>query len=268
MKLKLRLASDIRHAASSAAAFMVASAIFAMGLAPALLAADQPAGAQRESQLNVTVKEGDAEREATIRFLIYLPEGYGAEASKAKKWPLLLFLHGSGERGDDLNLVKKHGPPKLAASQPFPFVVVSPQCPQESRWNSAELAKLVELLANTHRIDQQRMYVTGLSMGGSGTWSLLAEYPGLFAAGIPICGKGDPASAERIAKTPVWAFLGAKDKAELVTANEELVAAVKKAGGNIQFTVYPEAGHDSWTATYNNPQVYKWLLDQRSVPKH
>ena len=263
MRLISTLWFDAYGGRGRSAAGVAALSVFFAAFSLPLVAADQPEGSQHESQIKVTVTEGGAEREAALRFLIYLPKGYTSQET-TKKWPLLLFLHGAGERGDDLSLVKKHGPPKLADSQDFPFVIVSPQCPKETRWNSAELAKLVQSLANTHRIDRQRMYVTGLSMGGSGSWSLLAEYPGLFAAGIPICGKGDVATAEKIAKTPVWVFLGAKDKPELVAANEEMVVAVKMAGGSIQFTVYPDAAHDSWTATYNNPQVYDWLLERRS----
>ena len=209
----------------------------------------------------VKTKKDGAPQDTTIRFLIALPTGY--EDDK-KVWPLLMFLHGAGERGDDLNLVKKHGPPKLVeAGQELPFVVVSPQCPKDSRWDADQLAKFVESLTNTHRIDKRQMYVTGLSMGGSGSWSLVAEFPGLFAAAAPICGRGDPAAVEIIAKTPVWAFVGAKDKAELVANNEELVTGLRKLRGKIELTVYPNVGHDSWTETYNNPKVYAWLLSHK-----
>ena len=128
------------------------------------------------SVVKVTADDGSV-RDATLRYLLYLPPEYGVD--EAKRWPLVLFLHGSGERGDDLEKVKVHGPPKLVAAKPdLPVILVSPQCPADSRWNAAELAKLVEDLANTYRVDRQRLYVTGLSMGGAGTWSLLAECPG------------------------------------------------------------------------------------------
>ncbi|MDX1943810.1 MAG: prolyl oligopeptidase family serine peptidase [Pirellulaceae bacterium] len=233
---------------------LFAVGMVATGLLTTLAHADQTA----ESATVKSTHDG-VEKSTTIRYWLALPKSYAADDQK--QWPLLLFLHGSGERGNSLDVVKKHGPPKLvAAGKELPFVVVSPQCPADARWNSAELAKLVEHLANTLRIDRRRLYVTGLSMGGSGTWSLLAEQPTLFAAAVPICGRGDAAAAEKIAQTPVWAFVGDKDRAELVENNRELAAALKKAGAKAELTVYPGIGHDSWTETYDNPKVYEWLL--------
>jgi predicted peptidase len=194
-------------------------------------------------------------------YWLYLPERYGE--SKDQRWPLLLFLHGSGERGDDIELVKKHGPPKLADKQAFPFVIVSPQCAKENRWNAEALAKLLDEVEAKHRIDKDRVYVTGLSMGGAGTWRLAAEYPDRFAAIIPICGGGDANTAEKLRHLPIWVFLGAQDKAATIERVREMVDAVKAAGGNPAFTIYPEAGHDCWTATYNNPKVYDWLLKHK-----
>jgi predicted peptidase len=237
--------------------------MFTLLVAALALTADPSPGKQIPASTTVKVAdESGAQREATLRYLLFLPAQYAAD--EAKRWPLVLFLHGSGERGDDLELVKKHGPPKLVESKPdFPCIVVSPQCAKDSRWNAAELAKLVEALANTYRIDRQRLYVTGLSMGGSGTWSLLAESPGVFAAAMPICGRGDVSKVEQIAKTPVWAFVGGKDRPEVVQANEELVAALKKAGARPEFKLYPELPHDCWTVTYDDPAVWQWLLAQR-----
>jgi predicted peptidase len=213
------------------------------------------------SVVKVTADDGSA-RDATLRYLLYLPPEYGVD--EAKRWPLVLFLHGSGERGDDLEKVKVHGPPKLVAAKPdLPVILVSPQCPADSRWNAAELAKLVDDLANTYRVDRQRLYVTGLSMGGAGTWSLLAEYPELFAAAVPICGRGDVSAAEKIAKTPAWVFVGGKDRPQTVAGNEEMVAALQKAGADVQFKLYPDLPHDCWTVTYEDPKVWEWLLAQR-----
>lgn len=233
---------------------------------PSLAQAQDPQpGQQVHAQTTVMVKSGDQEVPVEIRYLFFLPQGYGSPENKEKKWPLLLFLHGSGERGNDnLDLVKKHGPPKIVdEKKDFPFITISPQCPTDKRWNPQELAKLVDSLANTHAVDPQRMYVTGLSMGGFGTWQLLAEYPGKFAAAIPICGGGDPSLAEKMKGTPIWVFHGAKDTGVPIALSEAMVDALKKAGGNVKFTSYPEAEHDSWTETYNNPEVYKWLLEQK-----
>jgi predicted peptidase len=229
----------------------------AWGQAPA-------AGMQTPQAVTVAVKEGDVERQVEIKYLVFLPADHGQPEKKDVKWPLMLFLHGGGERGTDIELVKKHGPPKIVEQKKeFPFVTISPQCPAEKRWNADELAKLVDHAANTYQADPKRLYVTGLSLGGAGTWDLLAKYPGKFAAAVPICGPGDPAAADKMKGTPVWVFHGAKDPGVPIAKSEEMVEAIKKAGGNVKFTVYPEAGHDSWTETYNNEEVYKWLLEQK-----
>ena len=237
--------------------------VTALALLSANGRAEEPQpGRQVAQSVTVTVEHDGKPAQVQMRYLLFVPESYSDQQGKL---PLMLFLHGSGERGSDLEAVKKHGPPMLVEKQPdFRFIVVSPQCPKDMRWNADELVKLVEHVANTLRVDRQRMYITGLSMGGSGTWSLLAEHPGLFAAGVPICGRGELANAEKLAKTPLWAVIGGKDKPELVAGNKELVAAIEKAGGKIKFTLYPEAGHNSWTETYNNPAVYDWLLQQKN----
>ena len=219
-------------------------------------------GKQVPMATTVKVKGDDGERDATLRYWLYLPADYDTKATA--KWPLVLFLHGSGERGDDIEKVKIHGPPKLASQgKEFPFVLVSPQVPTGSRWNAEELSKLVDELANTYRIDRQRLYVTGLSMGGSGTWSLVSAYPDKFAAAMPLCGRGDLAAAEKLAKTPIWVLVGDKDRAETVQNCQDMAAALKKAGGEAKLTVYPDLPHDCWTVTYNNPEVYEWLLSHR-----
>ena len=115
-------------------------------------------------------------------------------------------------------------------------------------------------VAATHRVDQRRMYCTGLSMGGYGTWAITAKYPNLFAAAIPICGGGDPGQAKALAKLPIWAFHGDKDKAVPLERSQLMVDAIREAGGSIKFKVYPGVGHNSWSLTYGNPDVYKWLL--------
>lgn len=195
-----------------------------------------------------------------MRYLIYLPSNH----ENQEAWPLLLFLHGAGERGDNLELVKKHGPPKLiAGGKEFPFVVVSPQCPADQWWEPVSLTALLDEVVARHRIDKQRVYVTGLSMGGFGTWALAAHTPDRFAAIAPICGGGEPFMARRIRQIPAWVFHGAKDEVVALDRSERMVEALQRAGGNVQLTVYPDAGHDSWTETYNNPQFYEWLLAQQ-----
>jgi predicted peptidase len=227
--------------------------------------ADDPKpGQQVAMKTTVMVKNGDKDEAVELRYFLFLPQGHGSAEKKNEKWPLMLFLHGAGERGDNLDLVKKHGPPKIVdEKKDFPFITVSPQCPSGKFWNPQQMAKLVDHVANTYSADPKRLYVTGLSMGGFGTWNLLAEYPGKFAAAIPICGGGNPEAAEKMKGTPIWVFHGAKDSAVSIAKSEAMVDALKKVEGNVKFTSYPDAGHDSWTETYNNPEVYKWLLEQK-----
>jgi predicted peptidase len=192
-------------------------------------------------------------------YLLFLPRDYNAK--KSRRWPLILFLHGAGERGTNLWLVAKHGPPKIVRTKPeFPFIVVSPQCPAGQRWDNATLLGLLDVVIKKYRVDKSRIYLTGLSMGGFGTWNLGVSYPEKFAAIAPICGGGQPSRARALKKVPIWAFHGAKDETVPPRATEDMVEAVRAAGGNVRLTVYPEAGHDSWTETYANPELYTWLL--------
>ncbi len=195
------------------------------------------------------------------KYLLFLPKGYGAGGDR---WPLILFLHGAGERGADLELVKVHGLPKILDMQhDFPFIVVSPQCPHDGWWSNDVLNALLEEVVSRYAIDGDRIYVTGLSMGGYGTWSLAIEYPRKFAAIAPICGGGIPLLASRIKHLPVWAFHGTEDDVVPLTESERMVNSLKECGGNVKFTVYSDAGHDSWTRTYENPALYSWFLQNR-----
>lgn len=219
------------------------------------VAFDKP-GTQRSAELNTQIQ-------VRMGYLLYLPKDYDAKDA----WPLVLFLHGAGERGQDLELVKKHGPPKLISEgKDFPFIVVSPQCPKDRWWESIELIALLDDLQGRLKVDQDRIYLTGLSMGGFGTWRLAAFAPDRFAAIAPICGGGETYWAKQIAPLPVWAFHGAKDKGVPLERSEKMVEAIKKQGGDPKLTVYPEADHDSWTETYNNPEFYDWLLEQKRKP--
>lgn len=217
---------------------------------------------QRES-LKTTIT-----KEISLNYLLYLPEDYNQ--NKDKKYPLMIFLHGAGERGSNLDLVEVHGPPKLIKQgKKFPFIVASPQCPQGQRWDDDAVMALLDNLISKHRVDTKRIYLTGLSMGGYGTWSLASKYPERFAAVAPVCGGGMPIDIFLSSKTKtdaiktlgVWAFHGAKDPVVPLSESERMVNAFKRAGcEDIQLTVYPEALHDSWTETYNNEALYEWFL--------
>lgn len=201
-----------------------------------------------------------------VGYQLYLPEDYelNRKGEPPKKWPLLLFLHGIGERGSDVDLVKFHGPPKrLGDGKQMPMIVVSPQCGSFEVWHPAVLAKLLDTIVARYDVDEDRIYATGLSMGGYGTWALAAYAPDRLAAIVPVCGGGDPQWAKHFAHVPVWAFHGAKDEVVKPKKSEEMIEALKAAGADARLTIYPEAGHDAWTATYENPAMYEWLLEQR-----
>lgn len=182
-------------------------------------------------------------------------------------WPLLLFLHGAGERGTDLEQVAVHGPVKeVRRGLTLPMVVVAPQCPLGQWWNFDALSELADQLVRDDSLDPKRLYLTGLSMGGYGTWGLLARRPALFAAAIPICGGGNPKKADRIANTPLWVFHGEQDDVIPVSESEAMVRAVRDAGGRVEWTVYPNVSHDSWSATYEAQATYDWLLSHPQGP--
>src|SRR5580704_16738778 len=204
----------------------------------------------------------DALVHVKLNYLLYLPADY----DKQDKWPLILFLHGAGERGDSLDAVKRHGPPKLIEhGKQFPFIVVSPQCPNGHWWNNelVALSALLDEIVAKYKVDPDRVYLTGLSMGGFGTWALAAYSPERFAAIIPICGGGEPLLARVLKTMPVWAFHGGKDPVVPVNRSQDLIDALKKKNPEAKLTIYPDALHDSWTATYDNPEIYDWLLSHK-----
>jgi predicted peptidase len=153
----------------------------------------------------------------------------------------------------------------IAHGKSFDFIIVSPQCPNDMWWPEKTdlLITLLDEIEAKYRVDTDRVYLTGLSMGGFGTWTLAAKYPNRFAAIAPICGGGERYSANRLKKVPVWAFHGAKDNTVPLARSQEMVDAIKKVGGDAKLTVYPEAEHDSWTETYNNPELYQWFLSHK-----
>ena len=202
---------------------------------------------------------------AKYHYLLSLPAGY---EDSDRRWPLMLFLHGSGESGESLAKVKANGPPKLIAGneRAFPCIVVSPQSPGRG-WNTDYLDALLDDICATYRVDPERVYLTGLSMGGYGTWMLAAAHPDRFAAIVPICGGGNPADADKLKGLPIWAFHGADDKTVKLENSEKMVDALKAVGSDVTFTVYPGVGHDSWTETYANPELYDWLFAQKRAAR-
>jgi predicted peptidase len=201
-----------------------------------------------------------------------------------QKYPLVIFLHGAGERGDDNRKQLVHGMNDFASDQlvaKHPAFVIAPQCPEGEVWGGlTRLAKkptpegelapalmatlaAVDALRKELPIDDQRIYITGLSMGGYGTWTALAKRPELFAGAAPICGGGDPAAAGKMKDIPIWAFHGADDKTVPVERSREMIEALKAAGASPKYTEYPGVAHNSWSQTYSNPEFYEWLFAQR-----
>lgn len=223
----------------------------------------RPMNAAAHPGQHVQRLERTVTRTIRCQYLLYLPVDYTKDD---RRWPLVLFLHGAGERGDDVERVKIHGPPKLAAGgKEFPFILVSPLCPKDEWWSPMVLNTLLDEVQAQYRVDERRIYVTGLSMGGFGTWALAIESPHRFAAIAPICGGGDARAlfVGRIKHLPTWVFHGARDEVVPIEQSQRMVDALTTCGGNVKFTVYPEAGHDAWTQTYENPEFYGWLLAQQ-----
>ncbi|MEP6664592.1 MAG: prolyl oligopeptidase family serine peptidase [Verrucomicrobiota bacterium] len=212
-------------------------------------------------------------RTVGCQYLISLPKNYDKESKLG--FPLILFLHGAGERGDDVWRASIHGPSKYAAEHPeFPFILVTPQCPADGVWSNEVLLELLDEVIAKNNVDQKRIYLTGLSMGGYGAWNLGLAHPEKFAALAPICGGGErieillaargyvgPVKLQTLRALPVWAFHGAKDPVVPLEESERMIKALKEAKCmDVKLTVYPEAQHDSWTETYSNPKLYQWFL--------
>jgi len=202
--------------------------------------------------------------EAQGQMLLYLPAGFRVHG--AQRYPLLVFLHGSGESGTDLEKLKAHGVPKIVATRrDFPFIVASPQTPAPYRQLDplTLTAMLDELLARLP-IDRDRVYLTGISMGGTMSYRWASEIPARFAAVVPVSGYGIPEDACRLKDLPIWAFHGAKDHAVPLERDEATIKAINACGGHARITVDPEGDHDDpyWSTVYGNPELYDWLLKQ------
>jgi len=229
-------------------------------LLPAARGADEPKPGTQEAE--------HFEKQVPVKldYLLYLPADYGKD--KDKKFPLIMFLHGSGESGSDVNKVKTHGPPKLLArnadSPVKQFIVVSPQCPAARQgWNAFHLNALLDDILAKYNVDQDRVYLTGLSMGGFGTWEWASRNSDRFAAIAPMCGGGNPANMRRLSTLPIWVFHGDADPTVNVKNSDDMVAALKAANADVKYTRYPGVGHDCWTRSYNNPELFEWMLSHK-----
>jgi predicted peptidase len=275
----------MRYAIPSAFAALLAAFIGASG-----------SGSQTPKEFNST-GEDEYEMRAYMPYRLLKPKPYDA----AKKYPLVVFLHGWGERGsDNRSQFSNWGLfPNEAARRKYPCFVVLPQCPRNSFWFSwaedaakrAEVEKnfptsfwrvwaegnqkerlagpnqvvlnIIAELVCDFSIDADRIYIGGISMGGIGTWDLITAKPDLFAAAFPICGGGDPAKADRLVSLPIWAFHGAADDVVLPDRSRVMIAAIKKAGGHPRYTEYPGVKHESWLNAYQEPDLLPWLFAQK-----
>jgi len=223
-------------------------------------------GRTRKGAFETTIGKGADVETESCRYLLILPKGYG---KGEQRWPLIIFLHSAGKRPDDLNKIWIPMPPRAHdIKKDFPFIVAYPQCPKDSRghykgWPNELLNALLDYIEHRYRVDTERIYLTGISMGGSGTWSLACAYPERFAAIAPVCGLTKPSRACRLKNVPIWAFHGARDEVIPLRESEEMVEAVKACGGDAKLTVYPDAGHNAWTPTYKNKELYDWFVSHR-----
>jgi predicted peptidase len=222
----------------------------------------------------------------TLKYRLFIPKGYRDTA----RYPLTVFLHGSGESGDDnASQLINNGPGALshpATQEKYPSFVLCPQCPKGGQWGyyrgdvspADTMVAIVRALQKEFRIDPGRIYVTGLSLGGMGTWYAIAEHPDLFAAAVPLCGAGDVSRVDRIRSIPVWAFHGTDDKAvpiagplrpnfpKTVVGDRDMIQALKDAGGNARITEYEKQGHAIWGKAYADPGLMPWLFAQVKSP--
>ncbi len=214
------------------------------------------------------MKTGEFTAEVTVkvgyRYVIYVPDEY-KQADK-KNWPLVVFLHGSGERGEDLDVLTRNGPLKMVANgHSFPAIVASPQAPDHVTWDPHSVKAMVDALKKEYHIDDDRVYLTGLSMGGYGMGDTIMEYPRTFAAAVPICGSAGVkfVAAERIKHIPAWIFHGADDNVVPAANSQRIYDALVEAGGTPKLTIFAGVKHDSWTRTYEDTDLWKWLFAQK-----
>ena len=211
---------------------------------------------------NLTFKSSNSS-EVDLSYLLYLPDNYDEVDSSL---PLVLFLHGAGERGDDLGLVKKHGIPKrIEKGDSFPFICIAPQCPREGYWDRPEyvntLFALVDKVKENFSLKSNKVYGTGLSMGGLGVLEMAIQNPSFFSAIIPVCGGANLEQIDRLKSLPIWLFHGDRDMVHRVENSINIYQKLQSKNNNIHLTVYGNTGHDSWTITYDNDEIYNWLIN-------
>lgn len=222
------------------------------------------AGAQSQ------IKEGSLHTQVTedLHYYLYYPPDY--YPGKEERFPLLLFLHGGGESGDDLEAIQKLGPPKmLVEGKQFPFLVLAPQNPHKKQWwNTRAVKQLLDSVIRNNNVDPTRIYLSGLSRGGSAAWEMVVQYPDTFAALAVMCGMTPVPYASWIDKElPIWVFHGTKDESIPFSESKNMVEALQKLGHNVRFTVYKGLGHNVWERAYAMDELYDWMVFQKRKNK-
>lgn len=198
------------------------------------------------------------------QYLLYLPSNCYKE--KTTEWPLIVYLHGYSEC-NNLELMMNDSLPKImGTTKELSFIVVCPHLSSIRSWKADEVKDFVIYISNKFRVDKKRIYLTGISWGGSGTWATICAYPDFFAAAAPVCGMSKRKDARQLINLPVWVFHGANDMTIPASISVEMVDALKSCGANVRFTLYPGLGHECWNQTYSNPELYKWFLEQSREP--
>ena len=225
---------------------------------------------QAQNDTKIAIKPGTQtphkiETEIQLNYLLYLPEDY--DPTKEGGYPTILFLHGAGERGDNLDVLTAWGPPKIASEKGMPFIVISPQCPKEGWWTSMipHLKSLLDESINTYNIDTSRIYLTGLSMGGYGTFALSQVYPEYFAAVAPVCGGGTPSMVNFKKQPPTWIFHGDQDKVVPIESSRIMADALKASGTEVKFTIYEGDDHFIFEKVYYKSDLFNWFLEHKKV---
>ncbi len=221
--------------------------------------------------VNAISQQTDERDIREMDYLLYLPPDYTKDTTKI--WPMLVYLHGAGETGHDLERLKARGlPSMIAGGRNLPFIVVSPQTDSVFRWETDELYHFVLDMSKKYRIDQNQIWLSGISMGGFGVWSMAISHPELFAAIVPISGGGDSSRAWRLKYMPVWCFHRESDAGVPLSGDRQMMDALKKYNPNNRFTIYPGSyhgsDHDAWTEAYNTDSLYTWLLAQKKFAFH
>ncbi|MCK0159275.1 prolyl oligopeptidase family serine peptidase [Allomuricauda sp. F6463D] len=200
-----------------------------------------------------------------LKYYLYYPEDY---FETDEEYGLLLFLHGGGEAGKNIDEIKKSGPPKmLVDGTQFPFLILAPQNPYAKKWwNTDAVVQLLDSVTNTNKVDKNRIYVTGLSRGGSASWELATQYPKKFAAMAVVCGMAPLPYAHWIDKDlPIWVFHGDQDQVIGVEQSDKMVDKLREMGHNVRYTKYKDVGHNAWERAYATDSLYTWLADQKRI---